>query len=127
MIVTTLVGRLGKDCRVGTAGSTPVCNFTVAVDVGYGERKQTLWWDCALFGKRAESRLPEYLLKGQQVAVSGEPGTREHEGKTYLTLNVNEVTLCGGKPDTQSGAGNTQSGAGNAQNPNGLDDTEIPF
>ena len=110
MIVTTLVGRLGKDCRVGMAGSTPVCNFTVAVDVGYGERKQTLWWDCALFGKRAESKLSEYLLKGQQVAVSGEPGTREHEGKTYLTLRVDHLTLCGGKPDTQSGAGNAHGG-----------------
>ena len=95
MIVTSLVGRLGKDCRVATAGSTPVCNFTVAVDVGYGERKQTLWWDCALWGKRAEGKLPQYLTKGQMVAVSGEPGTREYEGKTYLTLRVNELTLCG--------------------------------
>ena len=101
MIVTSLVGRLGKDCRVATAGSTPVCNFTVAVDVGYGERKQTLWWDCALFGKRAEGKLPQYLTKGQMVAVSGEPGTREYEGKTYLTLRVNELTLCGGKSDSQ--------------------------
>lgn len=102
MIVTSLVGGLGQDCRVGTAGTTPVCNFSVAVDVGYGERKQTLWWDCALFGKRAEGKLPEYLTKGQMVAVSGEPGRREHEGKTYLTLNVRDLTLCGSSGDGQA-------------------------
>ena len=124
MIVTSLVGRLGKDCRVATAGSTPVCNFTVAVDVGFGERKQTLWWDCALWGKRAEGKLPDYLTKGQQVAVSGEPGTREYEGKTYLTLRVQELTLCG---STQSGAQDTQSGQQPAGDPGFADDDIPPF
>jgi single-strand DNA-binding protein len=121
MIVTTLVGRLGKDCRVGTAGQTPVCNFTVAVDVGYGDKKQTLWWDCALFGKRAESKLPQYLTKGQQVAISGEPGTREYEGKTYLTLRVNELTLCGGQTERR------QESASGGDSSDGFQDSDVPF
>ncbi|MNR04020.1 Single-stranded DNA-binding protein [compost metagenome] len=58
-----------------------------------------MWLDCAIFGKQAESRLGDYLVKGQQVAVSGELGTREHEGKVYLTLRVNSIDLVGGKKE----------------------------
>ena len=47
-------------------------------------------------GKRGES-LQQYLTKGAQVVVSGELGTREHDGKTYLTVRVNDVSLVGGK------------------------------
>ena len=101
MNVMTFTGNLGKDCRTGEAGGTAVCNFTVAVKSGFGDREQTLWIDCALWGRQAASRLPEFLLKGQQVAVSGELGTKEHEGKTYMTLNVNSVDLVGGKSDSK--------------------------
>ena len=100
MNVFTFTGNLGKDCRMGTAGSSTVCNFNVAVKSGFGDKAQTLWVDCALWGKQAESKLPEYLLKGQQVAVSGELGSREHEGKTYLTCRVNSIDLVGGKSDS---------------------------
>lgn len=100
MNVLTVTGNLGKDCRKGTAGSTAVLNFSVAVKAGFGDKAQTIWVDVALFGKQAESRLSEYLLKGQQVAVSGEMGTREHEGKTYITLKANSVDLIGGKSDS---------------------------
>ena len=99
MNVFSITGNLGRDCRVGNAGGTPVCNFAVAVKSGFGQHEQTVWVDCALWGKQAESRLPEYLLKGQQVAVSGELGTREHEGKMYITLRVNQVSLIGAKQD----------------------------
>jgi single-strand DNA-binding protein len=99
MNVYTFTGNLGKDCRVGEAGGTAVVNFAVAVKSGWGDKQQTLWIDCALWGKQAESKLKDYLLKGQQVAVSGELGTREHEGKTYLTLRVNSIDPVGGKAD----------------------------
>lgn len=101
MNVLTLTGNLGKDCRVGDAGGTAVVNFTVAMKSGWGDKAQTIWIDCALWGKQAESGLKNYLLKGQQVAVSGELGQREHEGKTYLTMRVNSVDLVGGKSDNQ--------------------------
>lgn len=95
MNVLTVTGNLGSDSRVNTVAGTSVCNFSVAMTSGYGDKKQTNWLDCALWGKQAESSLPSYLLKGQQVSVSGELGTREHDGKTYLTLRVNQITLCG--------------------------------
>jgi single-stranded DNA-binding protein len=66
---------------------------------GNGDKAQTIWLDCSLWGKQAESGLINYLKKGQFVVLSGELGTREHEGKTYLTLRVANVTL-GGKSDS---------------------------
>lgn len=99
MNVLTIVGRLGQDARTNKVGGTSVANFSVAAKAGYGDREQTIWVDCALWGQRAEGRLVDYLKKGQQVCVSGEMGTREHEGKTYITMRVNELTLCGGRDD----------------------------
>lgn len=104
MNVFTFTGNLGKDCRTGNVGGTAVVNFSVAVKSGYGDKEQTIWVDCALWGKKAEGRLPEYLVKGQQVAVSGEMGTREHEGKTYITCRVAELNLVGGKSEGSSGS-----------------------
>ena len=99
MNIFSFTGNLGKDCRIGSAGSTAVCNFNVAVKSGFGQNEQTLWVDCALWGKQAESKLPGYLLKGQKVAVSGELGQREHEGKMYLTCRVNSIDLTGDKAE----------------------------
>lgn len=96
-----IAGRVGKDATLRrTQGGGPVLGFSVAVDDGYGENKRTLWFDCSVWGKRAEA-LSQYLTKGTAVAVSGDLSTREHEGKTYLTVRVNEVTMQGGgeKPE----------------------------
>lgn len=93
-------GNLGNDCRTGNAGGTAVVNFSVAVKSGWGDKAQTIWIDVALWGKQAESGLVGYLTKGQQVAVTGELSTREHEGKTYLTVRANSVDLIGGKSDS---------------------------
>jgi single-strand DNA-binding protein len=92
-----VIGRVGKDAVTRQAGSEPVTGFSLAVDSGYGDKKQTLWLDCSLWGKRGE-KVAQYITKGSQLGVSGELGTREHDGKTYLTLRVAEVSLIGGKP-----------------------------
>lgn len=96
MKIITIAGRLGKDAELRrTQDGDPVLNFTVAVNDGYGDRKTTMWFDCAMFGKRGE-KLAQYLTKGTQVCVAGELGRREHDGKTYLSVRVNEVDLMGG-------------------------------
>ena len=92
----TIAGRIGKAAETRrTQDGDPVTSFSVAVDDGYGDRKSTIWFDCALWGKRGES-LGQHLTKGTAVSVSGDLGKREHEGKTYLTVRVNDVTLQGG-------------------------------
>lgn len=101
MNVLTITGNLGKDVKVNNVGGSAVADFSVAAKAGYGDKEQTIWVDCALWGKQAESRLIDYLKKGQQVAVSGEMGTRDYEGKTYITMRVNSITLVGGRNDSQ--------------------------
>ena len=94
--------RLGKDAVTRyTQGGTPVTGFSAAFDNGWGDRKQTVWLDCSLWGDRGV-KLAEYLTKGSQIVVEGDIGTREHDGKTYITLDVREVKLVDGKRDNQA-------------------------
>lgn len=119
MAVYATVARIGRNAEVRKTGSgTSVAGFAAAVDVGFGEHKQTLWLDCSLWGKRAEGGLIQYLVKGQQVFVSGEIGTRQFnkgDGSQgfAVTLKIAEIDLVGGKG--QNGSGQSQ-GYGNHQN-----------
>lgn len=98
MNVFTASGNIGRDAEVRQAGGTSVAGFSLAIKSGIGDKAQTIWLDCSIWGKQAESGLIQYLKKGQFVVVSGELGTREHDGKTYITLRVSTVTL-GGKSE----------------------------
>lgn len=100
MNVLCVTGNLGRDAEVRQAGKSTVCSFSVAMTAGYGDKKQTIWLDCSLWGKQAEGALPSYLTKGQQVALTGELSTREHEGKTYLQLRVSTIDLIGKREDS---------------------------
>ena len=99
-------GRLGKDVETRyLPNGDAVANFTVAVDFGFGDKKGTIWARCSMFGKRAESVSP-YLMKGQQVAISGELSEHkwtDKEGveRTTQEVRVSELTLVGGKSEAQ--------------------------
>lgn len=100
----SIVGRVGRDAQVRhTQAGDSVAGFSVAVDSGFGDKKQTLWLDCSVWGKRADA-IAKHIKKGDRIAVVGELGTRDHEGKTYLTLRASDVTLLGVKPDSQKAA-----------------------
>lgn len=92
----TIAGRLTKDATTREAGSDKVTGFSVAVDHWTGKEKTAIFFDCSWWGVRGE-KTSQYLTKGSSVTVSGDLGTREYEGKTYLTVRVNDVTLQGGK------------------------------
>ncbi len=94
-------GNLGKDAEVKYLQSgTAICEFSVAVKSGYGDKEKTNWVRCAMFGKRAEGGLPPYLKKGTQVAISGELELQEWEndkGKgSALSVKVENIDLIGG-------------------------------
>jgi len=96
MKAIVISGGIGKDAVLRrTQDGDAILGFSVAVDDGYGDKKRTIWFDVSMFGKRGE-KLADMLTKGTKVSVSGDLGTREHEGKTYLTVRANEVTLMGG-------------------------------
>ena len=94
--------RLGKDAVVrSTSAGKQVTGFSAAFDNGWGDRKQTVWLDCSAWGDRYP-KIADYLLKGTQVVLEGNIGTREHEGKTYLTLDVSDIKLTGKPDDSQA-------------------------
>lgn len=123
-----VIGNLGKDAKANNVGGTSVLNFSVAMKSGYGDKAQTIWIDCALWGKQAEGKLVDYLKKGTQVGVSGEMGTREHEGKTYITMRVDKISLCGGRDVPSEPQPQTRQSAPQPQQSKPVDDDDdIPF
>jgi single-strand DNA-binding protein len=124
--------RIGKDAVLRhTQAGKPVLGFSAAFDTGFGDRKQTNWLDCSLWGERGE-KLAEYLAKGTLILVEGDLGTREHDGKTYLTLDVREVKLTGkgeGKPAGERQERSARPAAGKTEPPRdeAFPDDDIPF
>jgi single-strand DNA-binding protein len=99
--VFSFTGTVGRDAEVRyTPSGLAVLSVTVANNVGFKDKEQTLWIRVALFGKRAEGGLQNYLKKGQQVFVSGELTQSEYKAndgsmKTSLELNANIIDLLG--------------------------------
>ena len=123
----TLAGNIGKNAELRKTGSgDQVAGFSLAVNDGFGDKQRTLWFDVSIWGKRAETLAP-MLTKGGKVCVTGDLSTREHEGKTYLTVRAAEVTLMSGKQ-----GGDDERPQGKPQDPpqsggrQDMDD-EIPF
>ncbi len=110
----SFVGTLGQDAetKVFQSGTT-VLSFSVANNVGFGDKKVAMWFRVSVFGKRAESGLVDYLKKGQQVFISGEFSTREYESngttKTSLEVIANVVDLVGSKKQESVPAPTVQS------------------
>ena len=99
----TVAGQLGKDAEVRfLPNGDPVANFSVADS--QGKDKDTIWWNCQLFGKRAES-LAQYLTKGQSVTVTGNVSQRRYTDKHGVEkistdVRVNDVALQGGRKES---------------------------
>lgn len=97
----SFIGRLGKDSERKQGGGHTFLKFSVGNSVGFGDKKQTIWWNCTVFGKQAEGNLMDYLVKGAQVYIVGEVSFREYEGKTYNELAVSKIELIGSRDNTQ--------------------------
>lgn len=99
MNVICFAGVLGNDAEVKyLPDGTAVCNFSVADS--QGQEKPTIWHRCQLFGKRAESKLPSYLVKGAHVTVTGNLTQREYTDrdghkKMSQEIRVQDVALQG--------------------------------
>lgn len=115
-----IAGNITRDAvQRRTGGGDPVTSFSVAVNDQ--RAKEAVFFDCSLWGIRGE-KVAQYLKKGTKVTVSGDLGKREHEGKTYLTINVSELTLMGGgerqaAPAQDEGADSYGNRANQSQEP----------
>lgn len=68
-------GNLTKDIevRIVNVGDSnfPVANITVANEVGYGDNKKAIFFNCNFTGEKRIEALEKYLVKGCKVIVSG--------------------------------------------------------
>ncbi len=129
----TIAGTIGKDAELrNTQAGDAVAGFSVAVDNGKdtsGNKRDATWFDASLWGKRGTGLAP-YLTKGTRVAITGRPQAREHNGKVYLGVNVDQITLLGGGQDRQQAQSGDGYGAGGRPSDGGMQDddlSDIPF
>lgn len=99
-----------------------VVRFTIAVNTGYGEFKDTCFVDCVAFKKQGEI-IMQHLTKGKQVIVCGELNQSRWEDKTTgdkrskLEVKLNHINGFffvgnGQKPDDASEPVGTTGGSG---------------
>lgn len=105
-----ITGNITRDAVQRKAGKDNVTSFSVAVNDH--RTKEAVFFDCSYWGVRGE-KVAQYLTKGTTVSVMGELGRREHEGKTYITINVSELTLAGGGQRQQSRQSDDRDSYGN--------------
>ena len=93
----TGIGRVVNNLELrSTNNGNSVCQFTIAINEGYGDKERTDFIDCVAWNKRAES-ICKYCDKGIKVAIEGklQTDTYEKDGKKIKTTKVlvNEITF----------------------------------
>lgn len=101
----TVSGNITRDSEVRfLADGSSVASFSIADN--QGKDKDAIFWNCSLFGKRAES-LNQYLTKGASVTVVGSIQQDKFNDKetgqprTVLKIRVNDIALQGSKQEGQ--------------------------
>lgn len=100
----TIAGNIARDAEVRfLPNGDAVAGFSIADNIG--KDKGAIFWNCSIFGKRAES-LAQYLTKGQAVTVSGTVSQRDYTDKdgnkrTSMDVRVNDIALQGGRKDAE--------------------------
>lgn len=107
------LARIGKDAEIRyTPDGTAVANLSLAFSYGRkGEdgKRPTTWVDASLWGKQAEA-LAQYLLKGQQVAVTLEEvridtyKTRDGTPGSKIVARVSSIDFAGSQQQGQASA-----------------------
>lgn len=89
----SISGRLTKDAEKKTVGDNVVTSFSLATDVFVKGEKQAMFWDCSVWGKRADTAA-QYLKKGGAITVIGRLMPVYVSGeKAYLKVDVTDFSL----------------------------------
>lgn len=104
-----LMGRITKDLEPRQTQNGKIkLSFTVAVDRGYGDNKQTDFINCVAWEKRAQF-IDKYFHKGSLIALTGsiKTGSYEKDGRTIYTTEVwvDEASFTGEKKTDSSPIG----------------------
>ncbi|MDA3812370.1 MAG: single-stranded DNA-binding protein [Spirochaetaceae bacterium] len=133
-----LIGRLTRDMELQyTNTGWAIGKMSIAVNKrkksGETWEDRANFFDVSLFGKRAES-LAQYLLKGTQIAVTGNLNQNrwEQDGskRSRVVIEASGIQLLGSKSDSHSSPGNSEkqqtSNEGNQPKKERFED-DIPF
>lgn len=126
----TIAGNCTKDAELRTTqGGQSVAGFSIAVNGYENGAKTSTFFDVSVWGKRGEAVM-QFAKKGAKMCVTGDLGTREYNGKTYLTVNANDFTPMGGGSSGGTGGGydqGPQDGGYSQGGGGGALDDSIPF
>lgn len=99
-----LIGRLTRDPELRyTKNNTPVANYTIAINNGYGEKEKTDYINISTWGKSGEF-VSKYFKKGQAIAITGRLNNNNYEdkdgNKRYTTEVITEdIEFVGNKKE----------------------------
>jgi single-strand DNA-binding protein len=102
--LVVLTGRLVANPEIKTTPSgKSVCSFTIAVDRGYGDNKETDFITCVAWEKTAEF-ISKYFNKGSEIGIEGSIQTRKWTDKngnnrTAFEIRVSNTQFIGGKKE----------------------------
>lgn len=101
-----LIGRLTKDCESKTTknGKLIYC-LSVASNRGFGDRKETDFFDCMAFHPLLQNQQP-HLIKGCMVKVVGHFQSHESDnGVRRWTMIVDSLEMLWGKKKSEQAQG----------------------
>lgn len=88
----TIAGRLGREPELRTTQSGKrVASFSVAVDIGYGDSKNTEWYEVSAW-EHAADFASKYLKKGDSVLCEGTMRSRSYTDSNGNKKKVWEVS-----------------------------------
>lgn len=110
-----VIGHCGQDAVVNQVSGKSVINFSVAHSESYMKdgvkHQKTTWVSCGYWTDK--TGVAQYLKKGTQVYVEGQPDVKMYEDKNRvqqanLTLRVFSIQLLGSKDRPESSNGTAQ-------------------
>lgn len=105
--VTTIIGRLVRDCEIRYSQSgIAVCNFSIANNESKKDQSgqyqdEVNYFDCVMLGKYAES-MSKYLMKGTKIAISGRlkqdrwQDKQTGQQRSKVSIKIETLSLIGG-------------------------------
>lgn len=106
----TLIGRLGKDPESRqTKNDKKVTEFSLAVQQGFGEKAETVWYSVEGWNGLGERMIAARLKKGSKIVVVGQLAVKHYEKKSgdkavELVVTANDFDFADSQPKAKESA-----------------------
>ena len=136
-----LIGNVGQDPQIRTAGENKVASLTLATTEKRKDKtgnviSETEWHNVVIWGKLADV-VEKYVSKGSQLYVEGKIKTEKYTDKEgtdrYSTkVYASSLQLLGGRPEGQTSQPRPETQNTSVSHPNAVDDipdddSDLPF